>query len=94
MSIYAGMARARQTSHDIAHVLCLCMQATKWALKQAWSEPLRHKWYYRHLSAAAGCCNIIALMLANLVSQTCFVIHILCIGCACEKGNPQVILLP
>lgn len=46
------------------------MQAVKWAFKQPWAAALRQQWYYRHLSAAAGCCNIIALMIANLVSMS------------------------
>lgn len=46
----------------------VAMQAVKWACRQPRFAALQSKWDLRHLAAAAGCCNIIALMTANLVS--------------------------
>ena len=58
------------SSPHVQHMLVfnILTQAVKWACRQPRFVALQSKWDLRHLAAAAGCCNIIALMTANLVS--------------------------
>ena len=44
-------------------------QGIKWLFMQPRMDSLRNKWYFRHICALGGCCNIIGLMAVNMVGH-------------------------